>query len=164
MEQFDITLGVTRSFEIANIGRITFTKWSSNKAEIALADNSIYQMVPRGIWGVQYDVVKDGQPLYQSKMSFWGKITITPIKEAHHFFTLKHKGYKGGYVLQNYKGEEIARIIQNFTWKSFKSTYTLSTQPGFTQAEQGKLLVLLLGYHYRAMQSAAMSTGAVAGQ
>ena len=163
MEQFDITPGITRSFEIPNIGRITFTKWSSNKAVIILPD-ATYQMVPRGMWGVRYDLLKDAQLLYQSKMSFWGKITITPVKEEHHFFTLKHKGYTGDYILLNYKGEEMARITQNFTWKSFKSTYTLNTQPGFTQTEQGKLLVLLLGYHYRAMQSAAMSTGVAAGQ
>jgi hypothetical protein len=162
MENFEITEGKTRDFELKGIGNISYEKWYSNKVEVQLADGSIYKQEPYGFWGTRHNWVKEGKPVFEGRMTFWGKIIINPVKEPHHAYTLKHKGWNGGYVLENYKGQEVAQIISNFTWKSFRANYTLTSIPGFTDTETGKLLILLMSYHYRAMQRSGASMGVVA--
>lgn len=117
----------------------------------------------QGFLGNALSSYKNDVPLFEVKMNIWGKLTITPLKEAHHIYSIKYTGYgKEGYSLTNYKDEILATVASKFTWKSFKETYTLSAQADFAATESGRLLITLLAYHYRGMQQVAVNTGMVA--
>lgn len=157
MDTLEFTLPNNRQLEVEGLGSIIQPKWSSLKADIT-AGNEKYLLHPRGFWGTRFELLQNDRPVYEAKMSFWGKVTITPLRESHHFFTIAYsKGFNKGYRLLNYKGEEVATVNTNLRRKDWKTVYTLTTIPGFTGTDQGKLLALLLIRNYRGMQQAAVA-------
>ncbi|KOS05887.1 hypothetical protein AM493_07440 [Flavobacterium akiainvivens] len=157
MEQVEFTLPNNRNLELEGLGSIIQPKWSSLKAELT-AGSSHYNLEPRGFWGTRFELLQNGRVMYEVKAGFWGKVTVTPLHEAHHFYTITYgKGFNKGYRLLDYKGEEVATVTSGMRkWKTF---YTLSTIPGFTDTDQGKLLALLLVRNYRGAQQAAVAAG-----
>ena len=104
MEELEFVLPNTRHLEVEGLGSIIQPKWSSLKCDV-VAGNAKYFLQPRGFWGTTYELLQNDRPEYEVKMSLWGKVTITPLHEAHHFFTLTYgKGFSKGYRLLNYKG------------------------------------------------------------
>lgn len=164
MEELEFTLPNTRHLEVEGLGSIIQPKWSSLKCDIT-AGSSQYSLQPRGFWGTRFELLQGDKIIYEAKAGFWGKVTVTPLHEAHHFFTITYgKGFNKGYRLLNYKGEEVATVTSG--WRKWKTYYTLSTIPGFTDTDQGKLLALILIRNYRGAQQAATASGMthVAGQ
>jgi hypothetical protein len=164
MEQLEFTLPNTRYLEVEGLGSIIQPKWSSLKCDIT-AGNSQYFLQPRGFWGTRFELLQGDKVIYEAKTSFWGKVTVTPLQEAHHFFTIGYaKGFNKSYRLLNYKGEEVATVASK--WRKWKTYYVLNTIPGFTDTDQGKLLALILIRNYRGAQqaAAAATTTHLAGQ
>jgi len=155
METIEFSVDSTYNIAVDGLGSIIYDKWYSRKGHVT-AGSSQYVLQQRGFWGTHHELLQNNMPVYETKMSFWGKLTITPIKAAHHFYTITYKGFKG-YRLLNYKGEEVATLGSDMRRKGWKTIYTLNTVDGFTATDEGKLLSLLLIRQYRGAQQATVA-------
>lgn len=166
MKQFQIIdNGITRDFELLEngklIGKLNFHKWSSEKADIKMGSGEVFSLNTKSFWKATSHVLKNDRELFEVKNNFSGGATLIPFKEEHHFYTIKVRGwFSNSYILESYKGEELAVITSEYSWKSFTPTYTLTCNDNFGNTESEQLVLLLLVQHYRPMQVAASAIGA----
>ena len=85
------------------IGTLQYEKWYSFKAEIILADNTIYTFETKGFWGTTIELKEDDVVLLNLKKDWMGKIIIrTWFDETEKDFIFKPRGILGGsYVLMD---------------------------------------------------------------
>ncbi|AWH86642.1 hypothetical protein HYN59_16690 [Flavobacterium album] len=141
-------------------GTLYYPKWFSQDAEITIGA-SMYILKGKGFWKTHGEVLKDGMPIFDIKTKWSGNV-ISRTKEAHHFYTLKPKGFfKCGYVLENYKGEVVMEVKQEFSWK-FNPGYLLTVNED-TMTEDTMLLALVAMHYFRAAMNAAAASVAAAG-
>lgn len=137
------------------VGRLEYLKWYSSRATINIGDQSLYSLEPKGFWQTHQELKKDGILVLQMQMKWNGSIIIKKPKDAERFYTLQPKGFfKNGYVLSDYKGNDLMHIRYNFSWKS-NSGYIITCGDDFGNDEFEQLLMLLTVHYYKAMQNAA---------
>lgn len=163
MKQFEISAkSNSRDFELSEnggfVGALNFIKWSSEKATIKMGSGGVYTFNTKSFWKATAQVLEGERELFEIKNNFSGGATLIPFKEEHHFYTIKARGwFSNSYSLLSYKGEELAVIKSEFSWKGFETTYNLNCNENFGNTEREQLLLLLLVQHYRAMQRAAVA-------
>jgi hypothetical protein len=143
------------------LGVLQYRYWYSSKAYITIGKEDEYTVERKGFWGNLHEVKHGGVVQLQLKTQWDGGIAIIKPKEKEHFYEFKRKGFfANGYVLTNYKGEELLLLKADFSWKKFTTGYTIDCNEDFCNNPFQHLLILLCVYHYKAAQ--AMEVAAVA--
>lgn len=139
------------------IGTLDYKYWYSSKAEIIIGEE-YYTIERKGFWGTQHEVKQNGAVLLLLKTKWDGGIAIIKPKERTQYYEFKPKGFfTNGYVLTNYKEEELLIMTTDFSWKKFTSGYSINCSDNFGTTEFEKLLILVAVYHYKATQAMAMA-------
>lgn len=146
----------TAVYNDALIGRIEYPKWySMNKAIITLADDSVFNLEPKGFWQSKQQLSKGNAVLLDVKNTWKGYSLTKPI-DPERPFKFQHQGvFKSGYALLNYKEELVLKIVPNFSWKKFNMSYIITCEDTFGNDEFEQLLVLLSVHYLRIMQASA---------
>jgi len=164
MKQLDISLHTNRDFIISykgeEIGRQHYPKWSSSKAVINIGSNE-YLLEPRGFWQTMHEVMENGNMVLQMQIKWSGGTQMHKPKEPHHFYMFNLRGFfKSGYILSNYKGEELLEIKTDFSIKKFSTSYLITCNDTFGDTDFEKLLIMLSVSCYRQGQRTAAAAAA----
>ncbi|MFL9844385.1 hypothetical protein [Flavobacterium rhizosphaerae] len=162
MKQYTVLKNGAREFTIKReetlIGGITFAKWYSAYPQIHLADGSVIRTEQKSFWKGTREILLNEQPWLELK----GRINpmFIPYKQAHHFYKIKQRGFfKQGYIIVNYKGEQVALLYSTFSWKGFKTEYILTCEDDFGNTPTENFLLVYLVYYYKEQQRVAASAG-----
>lgn len=162
MPQLKVFNDNNRTYSIANqgniIGMLQYRYWYSYKAHITIGKEDEYVIERKGFWGTQHEVKQHGSILFILKNQWDGGIALIKPGDKEHFYEFKPKGFfANGYVLTNYKSEELLLVTANFSWKKFTAGYNLDCKGNFGTTHLEQLLLLLCVYHYKTAQAMAMA-------
>jgi len=139
------------------IGTLEYKYWYSSKAEVTIGEEH-YVIFRKGFWGTQHEVKQDDVVLLILKTKWDGGIAIIKPKERTQYYEFKPKGFfTNGYLLTNYKNEELLLMTTDFSWKKFTSGYSINCNDTFGTTQFEQLLILISVYHYKAAQAMAMA-------
>ncbi len=125
------------------IGILKYENWFSFKSEIILADNTTYQVQPKGFWGTTIELKQGETVLLNFKMNWNGNIVITKFGDIEEDFILQHKGIlKSAYVLHDKDEQELLVIQPDLNWKNLRYDYTISTTEKLEQFDFKNILLL----------------------
>lgn len=124
-----------------NIGELRYNKWYSFKAEIALADNSVYQLEPKGIWDSKIELKKGEEKLLDFEMG-WKGIVIN-FENSDKKYLLRLKGLLSSkYVLIDQNQKEILAMETDFKWNKLTFDFDIETSNEFDNFENKHILLL----------------------
>lgn len=142
------------------IGNLEYKYWYSAKAKLTIGKNN-YTIVRKGFWGKAHEVRQGDDIIFNLKAQWDGGIAIIKPNDKNHFYGFKPKGlFINGYVLTNYKNEELLMITADFSCNKFTSGYTISCSDNFGLTELEQLLIMITVYHYKAAQAMAIAATA----
>ena len=128
-----------------NIGELKYTKWYSFKAEILLANNSRYQLEPKGFWDSKIEVKKEDKILLDFKMGWKGIVIKTNFNEIEKSYLLKLKGLLSSkFILIDTHDNELAALTTDFKWNKLNFDYVIETSNEFEHFENKELLLLTI--------------------
>lgn len=144
------------------IGRLTYKKWYSYKAEITLAGNAIFQVGTKGFWGTTIELKQHGKVLLSFNMNWNGNLILhTRFDDTERDFIFKQKGiWKSAYVLLDNTKQQLLIIQPHFKWNRFSYDYTITTTDSFDALSFKELLLLTMVHcanYHMAMTSAAVA-------
>lgn len=138
------------------LGMIEYRKWFSTSATITVAGTG-YTLGGRGFWGTVTELKRGDRVLLEGRYK-WKGLSITDPKRPGQEYMLKLKGFfRSGYVLLDYKGNEVMSIESDFNWKSFKTSYSITCDDAFGDSEEDILLMLVTVHFYKMYQAMAAS-------
>jgi protease II len=149
MGQYKVNSLNSKSFiltiENTKIGELNYTEWYSFKAEIKLADNSIYQLEPKGFWDSKIELKKAEKTLLEFKMGWKGIVIKTNFNENEKNYLLKLKGLLSNkFILIDAEENEILAVDTDFKWNKFNFDYTIETSTEFDTMENKELMLLTI--------------------
>ncbi len=126
------------------LGEMKYKSRFSFKAEVKMADASVYKFEPKGFWGNTIELKDKYRVVLYFKQNWKGKIIINALFENfNRQFTLKQKGiFKSGYVLCDVNDRVLLQVTANFKWKKFNYDYILSVNPELDKLEYNHILLL----------------------
>jgi hypothetical protein len=125
------------------IGELKYTKWYSFKAEILLADNSLYQFEPKGFWNSIIELQKEGKTLLEFEMGWKGIVIKTHFNGNERKYLLQLKGLLSNkYLLIDTDEKELLAVDCDFKWTKFNFDFHIETSNEFDKFENKKLLLL----------------------
>ena len=154
------------SFEVTkedkSIGKLLYKSWFKFDAVIEMANNSSYQVEPRGFWGTTIEL-KDGERVLLTFTMNWnGHIVMqTYFNGFEEGYTFKHKGiFKESFILIDQEGTELLVMKPHVKWSKMNYEYQIATSDSF-EALPDKEVLLMSSLHcanyYMSMMAAAMS-------
>ena len=124
-------------------GELTYTNWTNSKADIVLADGTVFKLAPKGTWQTSTEISRDGVPLFSYKLG-WNGVIIKSMDVIPHTYRLKNKGFwKSMYVLLDESDQELLLIESTFKWKGMKTERTLTPSITFEKKTNKELLMLI---------------------
>ena len=133
------------TIENTKIGELNYNEWYSFKAEIQLADNSIYQLEPKGFWDSKIELKKAEKTLLEFKMGWKGIVIKTNFNENEKNYLLKLKGLLSNkFILVDAEENEILAVDTDFKWNKFNFDYTIETSTEFDTMENKELMLLTI--------------------
>ncbi len=133
------------TYENSKVGELNYAKWYSFKAEILLADNSVYHLEPKGFWDSKVELKKGDMTLLEFKMGWKGIVINTSFGGIEKNYLLKLKGLLNSkYVLIDAEANEILAVDTNFKWSKLNFDYTIETSKEFDMMENRELMVLTI--------------------
>ncbi|MDP3680212.1 MAG: hypothetical protein Q8R22_05195 [Flavobacterium sp.] len=133
------------TIENTKIGELNYNEWYSFKAEIQLADNSIYQLEPKGFWDSKIELKKAEKTLLEFKMGWKGIVIKTNFNENEKNYLLKLKGLLSNkFILIDAEENEILAVDTDFKWNKFNFDYTIETSTEFDTMENKELMLLTI--------------------
>lgn len=156
-----LTHDAKRDFDLyygeALAARVVYPKWHSPNCTISVAGKQ-YDLKSRGFWKRNTMLYLGEQEVAHYAPGF-GKCTVTPRMEAHHFYVIKRRAaFKSGYKLVNYKDESLAEFIYTVSWKKFRTLYEITLSEDIQPDANMDFLALVLMVKYGIdMQRAAAS-------
>jgi hypothetical protein len=145
MTEYKVKSTDTRKFSLTQndiiLGDLTYEKWFSFTSEIILADNSRYQIEPKGFWGTTIEVRDEKNILLDFKMNWNGNIIInTKFDNVENHFVFKPKGiFKSTYALFDTEGQEILVIQPDFKWSKFNYDYDVNNNSSRVRIRKTKI-------------------------
>lgn len=124
------------------VGELKYSNWYSFKAEILLADNSLYQIEPKGFWDSRIELQKDGKTLLYFEMG-WKGITIkTQFRGAEKKYLLTLKGlFSSKYILVDTEEKELLTVDTELKWTKLNLDVNIHTSEEFDNLENKELLL-----------------------
>ena len=138
----------TLTFEVTKeeslIGKLTYQSWFKFNAVIELADNTMYQVEPKGFWGTTVELKDGDKVLAKFKMNWYGEIVVQTfwngLEEGYLF---KHRGlFKESFVLTNEEGLEMIVLKPLLKWTKMHYEYQVTTSDGLEGATRKDLLLM----------------------
>jgi hypothetical protein len=127
------------------IGELKYAQWYSFKAEIALPDDSGYQLEPRGFWNSKIELSKNGKLLCDFEIGWKGIVISTHFDAIEKSYLLKLKGLLGNkYILVDTAENELLAAVADFKWNKLNFDYDLETSNRFDGFENKELLLLTI--------------------
>ncbi|ALD20459.1 hypothetical protein [Hymenobacter sp. DG25A] len=146
MADYNVTANGTRDFQLLEdgklLGALHYTEWFSFEAEVTLADNSSFQIKPKGVWGTTIEFKDQQKVLLDFKMHWNGTIVIKSKFNGKAFLFKQKSMLKNTFVLIDKNEQELLAVQPAFKWSSFNYDYTLSATEEFEALEMKAFLLL----------------------
>ena len=165
MKEYQAIAKKTICFELfhgnESVGRLTSNSWFSFNALIELANNSNYQVTPKGFFGTTIEVKDEYNVLLKFKMNWNGDIVIyTYFENIEKGYILKRRGFLNeSFLLINQDGLELLALKPNLKWNKMNYEYQITTSDQF-EGYSYKELLLMTSVHcanyYMAMMAAVI--------
>ena len=127
------------------IGELQYSEWYSFKAKILLADNSDYQLEPKGFWDSKIELKKEEKTLLTFRMGWKGIIIKTNFQDQEITYLLKLKGLLSSkFVLVDTDEKELLAVSTDFKWKKLNFDYTIETSNEFDHFKNRELFLLTI--------------------
>jgi len=126
-----------------NIGELKYTKWYSFNAEIVLANNSLFQLIPKGFWDSKIELLKGEKTLLVFEMGWKGIVIHSHLNGSEKKYLLKLKGLLSStYILIDTAEKELLAVDANFNWSKLNFDFNLETSNEFDNFDNKELLLL----------------------
>jgi hypothetical protein len=123
------------------IGELKYSKWYSFKADMLLADNSLYQLVPKGLWDSKIELKQGEKTILYFEMG-WKGIVIHFI-ESDKNYLLRLKGLLSSkFLLMDTDEKELLAVETDFNWRKLTFDFTIETSNEFDNLENKEVLLL----------------------
>ena len=133
------------TLENSKIGELKYSEWYSFKAEIQLADNSNYQLEPKGFWDSTIELKKAEKTLLEFKMGWKGILIKTNFNDNEKNYLLKLKGLLSSkFILIDAEENEILAVETAFKWRKLNYDYNIETSTEFDNMENKELMLLTI--------------------
>jgi|SRR6478672_3110837 len=148
MAVYQAKSGNALSFEVSkddqSIGNLSYKSWFKFNAVIELANNSIYQIEPKGFWGTTIELKNGENVLLQFKMNWNGEIIIqTYFDTVEEDYVFKHRGVlKESFTLTDKRGSELLVMKPHFKWNKMNYEYEITTSETFDALPDNKILLM----------------------
>ncbi len=149
MSEYSVKSEGSKHFSLSKagkeIGRLSYEKWFSFKAEMILEQTKTYQIETKGFWRTTIELKQNGKVLLNFKMNRNGNIIIkTWFDETERDFIFKQKGLlKNSYVLLDKEERELLDIQPDFKFRKFSYDYNISAAEGFDNFWFNEILLLI---------------------
>lgn len=138
----------TLSFEVSkadqSIGILSYKSWFKFNAVIQLANNSTYQIEPKGFWGTTIELKGGDNVLLKFKMNWNGEIIIqTYFDTVEQDYVFKHRGvFKESFIVTDKEGTELLVMKPHFKWNKMNYEYGITTLEAFDAFPNNEILLL----------------------
>ncbi|NUY79613.1 hypothetical protein HUK80_01800 [Flavobacterium sp. MAH-1] len=145
MGHYKVNSTDSRNFSLSKsdvlIGELKYSKWYSFKAEVSLADGSIYTLEPKGFWDSKIELRKGDKTILYFEMG-WKGIVINFI-ESEKKYLLRLKGLLSSkYVLVDIHDKELLAVETNFKWSKLTFDFNIETSGEFDEFDNNEVLLL----------------------
>lgn len=145
MGQYKVNSANSRDFILTmdniNIGELKYPKWYSFKAEMSLADNALYQLIPKGLWDSRIELKQGEKTILYFEMG-WKGIVIN-FNNSDKKYLLKLKGLLSNkFVLIGPDEKELLAIETDFKWAKLTFDFNIKTSNEFDNFENKEVLLL----------------------
>jgi len=124
-----------------NIGELKYAKWYSFKAEMLLADHSLYQLEPKGLWDSKIELKQGEKTILYFEMG-WKGIVIN-FNDSDKKYLLRLKGLLSSkFVLVDTDEKELLAIETDFKWAKLTFDFNIETSNEFDNFENKEVLLL----------------------
>ncbi|MBD2701155.1 hypothetical protein IC229_10950 [Spirosoma sp. BT702] len=145
------------------IGKLSYRSWFKFNALLELANNSVYQVEPKGFWGTTIELKEASKVLLKFNMNWHGEIVVqTYFNGLEKGYLFKHQGvFKESFTLVDPEGIELLVMKPHLKWNLMNYEYQLTTSDSF-ESFPNKEIILLASLHcanyYMSMMSAMVVT------
>ncbi len=123
------------------IGELKYSKWYSFKSEMLLADNSCYQLEPKGFWDSKIEL-KQGEEIILYFEMGWKGIVIN-LNYSRKKYLLRSKGLlSSNFFLIDIDENELVAIESDFKWTELTFKFDIETSAEFDNFENKEILLL----------------------
>lgn len=123
------------------VGALSYTKWYSFKAIVTTADNSVYELEPKGFWDSKIELKKEGVPLLYFEMGWKG--IVIHFYNSDKKYQLRLKGLLSSkFVLFDTEEKELLAIETDFKWSKLSLDFNIETSKEFDNFENKEVLLL----------------------
>ncbi len=150
MKQFKATSTDSKNFNLTvdniHLGNLKYLKWYSFQAGILLADNSQYQLEPKGFWDSRIELLQSGESLADYKLSWKGIIINTKFDDIEKSYLLKQESlFSSKFVLVNSEEKEVLSVESDFKWNTLHLDYLITVSDDFDYyVHKGLFLLTIL--------------------
>ncbi|MGX7668660.1 hypothetical protein [Flavobacterium pedocola] len=148
MTEYQAKINNSLSFDVTKddrlIGKLTYQSWFKFNAVIEIANQSSYQVVPKGFWGTTIEI-KDGEKvLLEFKMNWNGEIIVqTYFNGSEKDYVFKHRGFfKDSFILADQEGVELIVMKPHLKWSKMNYEYAITISDTFDAFPDKELLLL----------------------
>ncbi len=128
------------------IGKLFYKSWFKFNALIELANNSNYQVEPKGFWGTTIEIKEKDKEnvLLKFKMNWKGEIVIEAyFSGIERSYIFKHRGIlKESFVFIDQDGTELLSMKPYMKWKKMNYEYQITTSSEFERLYQKEILLM----------------------
>ncbi|MFZ1789967.1 MAG: hypothetical protein WAT92_16740 [Saprospiraceae bacterium] len=138
-----------KTFQVSDndqfLGELIYENLFYQKAQIKMANSTMYQIKPVGIFQTSIAINQNEAEVAQLVMNWSGEIVISFTD--HRAYVMKmNQFYFGKYILENKSQEKILQIEPQFDWRSFHNQKDINYHITENDHAKDPLLLLLCVY------------------
>ncbi|WP_257669815.1 hypothetical protein [Parapedobacter tibetensis] len=148
MTEYQAKSNQSSSFDVTKddklIGKLSYKSWFKFNAVIEIANNSNYQVEPKGFWGTTIEL-KDGEKvLLKFKMNWNGEIVVqTYFNDIEKGYIFKYSGvFKASFILIDQEGTELLVMKPHLKWTKMNYEYQITTSDTFKTFSNKEILLM----------------------
>jgi len=148
MAEYQAKSSNSLSFELTKddklIGKLSYESWFKFNAVIEIANNSNYQVEPKGFWGTTIELKDREKVLLKFKMNWNGEIVVqTYFNGSDKGYIFKHRGiFKESFILVDQDGIELLIMKPQLKWKKMNYEYQITTSDIFESFSNKEILLM----------------------
>lgn len=144
------------------MGTLSYDRWFSLKAKIALPEGKIFTIESSGFWVKTFEIKDNGNTLLTFKRRWNGDILIQTYFGSEKDFVFKRKGtVKGSFVLLDKENTELVALRPGLNWSKISYEYQIAAADS-VGSSTNDIVLLLVAVHCANFAMAAMN-GIIAG-
>lgn len=165
MTEYQAKSNTSLSFDLTKddklIGKLSYKSWFKFNAEMEIANNSNYQIEPKGFWGTTIELKEKEKVLLKFKMNWNGEIVVQTYFDAFEKdYIFKQRGvFKESFILINQEEIELLVMKPHMKWRKMNYEYQITTSDLFETFSNKEILLmtsLLCSNYYMSMMSSAI--------